>query len=30
MIGIIGSVIVMMRLVLAINSSGHLTRDNDD
>ena len=30
LIGIIGSVFVMMRLVLAINSSGHLTRDNDD
>ncbi len=30
LIGVIGSVVVMMRLVLAINSSGHLTRDNDD
>lgn len=30
LVGIIGSVFVMMRLVLAINSSGHLTRDNDD
>jgi len=29
-IGIIGSVVGMMRLMLAINSSGHLTRDNDD
>ncbi len=29
-IGIIGSMVVMMRLILAINSSGHLTRDNED
>ena len=28
--GIIGSVAVMMWLVIAINRSGHLTRDNDD
>ena len=28
--GVIGSCVVMLRLVLAINSSGHLTRDNED
>ncbi len=29
-IGVIGSIAVMLRLMLAINSSGHLTRGNDD
>ena len=30
LIGVIGSMTVMMWLLLAINRSGHLTRDNDD
>jgi ubiquinone biosynthesis protein len=30
MIGVIGSVTVMMWLLIAINRSGHLTRDNED
>ncbi|MEE2934391.1 MAG: AarF/UbiB family protein [Planctomycetota bacterium] len=30
LIGVIGSMTVMMGLLLAINRSGHLTRDNDD
>lgn len=29
-VGVIGSIVVMLRLLLAINRSGHLTRDNDD
>lgn len=29
-IGLVGSITVMMWLLLAINRSGHLTRDNDD
>ena len=28
--GVVGSVTVMMWLLLAINRSGHLTRDNED
>jgi ubiquinone biosynthesis protein len=30
LIGIAGSITVMMWLLLAINRSGHLTRDNED
>jgi ubiquinone biosynthesis protein len=30
LVGVIGSITVMMWLLLAINRSGHLTRDNDD
>ena len=30
MVGVVGSVTVMMWLLLAINRSGHLTRENDD
>ena len=29
-VGIVGSITVMMWLLLAITRSGHLTRDNDD
>ena len=29
-IGVVGSITVMMWLLLAINRSGHLTRGNDD
>lgn len=30
LVGVIGSIVVMLWLLLAINRSGHLTRDNDD
>ncbi|MEM8671276.1 MAG: AarF/UbiB family protein [Planctomycetota bacterium] len=30
LLGVVGSITVMMWLLLAINRSGHLTRDNDD
>lgn len=30
LLGIVGSMVVMLRLLLAINRSGHLTRDNED